>query len=104
MASRTSAQGWAVSAKQVLMQQVADETRVAFERRLERAQAPANRRPDCHKWVRSCLAFCTQSGHSPALPTSLGSILTKLAAKNQSVGRRSQIGADVRHPERVEAT
>ena len=35
----------AVSAKDVLMQQVAEETRVAFERRLERARVPAPERP-----------------------------------------------------------
>ncbi len=47
-----SAQAWAVSAKDVAMQQVARETWVAFERRLERAQVPAPQRPDYHRWTR----------------------------------------------------
>jgi hypothetical protein len=34
------------------MQQVARETWVAFERRLERAQVRASQRPDYHKWTR----------------------------------------------------
>ena len=46
--SPKSAPGWAESAKQVAMQQVARETWVAFERRLERAQVPVPQRPDYH--------------------------------------------------------
>jgi hypothetical protein len=34
------------------MQQVARETWVAFEQRLERAQVPAPQRPDYHRWTR----------------------------------------------------
>jgi hypothetical protein len=39
------------------MQQVARETWVAFERRLERAQVPAPQRPDYHRWVRFSWTF-----------------------------------------------
>jgi hypothetical protein len=53
------------------MQQVARETWVAFERRLERAQLPASQRPEYHKWVRFYFHFCTKYGYSPAWPTSL---------------------------------
>jgi len=48
LSSASSAPGWAVSAKHVAMQQVARETWVAFERRLERAQVPVPQRPDYH--------------------------------------------------------
>ena len=34
------------------MQQVARETWVAFEQRLERAQVPAPQRPEYHRWIR----------------------------------------------------
>jgi hypothetical protein len=57
---------------------------------------PADQRPDYHKWVRFYFHFCHKYGHSPALPTSLGPFLTKLASKNQSVGQRSQASAAVR--------
>ena len=77
------------------MQQVPADISAAFERRLDQAQVPANQRPDYHKWVRFYLDFCTKYGHSPALPTSLGPFLTKLAAKSQSVGQRSQASAAV---------
>lgn len=56
---------------------------------------PANQRPDYHKWARFYLDFCTKYGHSPALPTSLGPFLTKLAAKSQSVGQRCHASAAV---------
>ena len=46
LSSPSSAPGWAVSAKRIVLQQVAEETRVAFERRLERALVPAPQRPD----------------------------------------------------------
>ena len=72
------------------MQQVPADIWAAFERRLDRAQVPADQRPDYHKWVRFYCHFCAKYGHSPALPTSLGPFLTKLAAKNQSLGQRSQ--------------
>ena len=39
------------------MQQVARETWVAFEGRLERAQVPAPQRPDYHRWTRFYLDF-----------------------------------------------
>ena len=68
------------------MQQVARETWVAFERRLERAQVPAPQRPDYHRWTRFYLDFCHKYGHSPRSPTSLGPFLGKLAAKNQAFG------------------
>jgi hypothetical protein len=84
LSSSISAQGWAVSAKHVAMQQVARETWVSFERRLERAQVPAPQRPDYHKWTRFYLDFCHKYGHPPRSPTSFGSFLRKLAAKNQS--------------------
>ena len=72
------------------MQQVARETWVAFERRLERAQVPAPQRPDYHRWTRFYLDFCHKYGHPPRSPTSLGPFLGKLAAKNQSVEQRHQ--------------
>ena len=72
------------------MQQVARETWVAFERMLERAQVPAPQRPDYHKWTRFYLDFCHKYGHPPRSPTSLGSFLSKLAAKNQSAEQRHQ--------------
>jgi hypothetical protein len=68
------------------MQQVARETWVAFERRLERAQVPAPQRPDYHRWTRFYLDFCHKYGHPPRSPTSLGPFLGKLAAKNQACG------------------
>src|ERR1035437_4127441 len=64
LSSPISARGWAVSAKHVAMQQVARETWVAFERRLERAQVPAPQRPDYHKWTRFYLDFCHKYGSS----------------------------------------
>src|SRR5208337_4728482 len=67
LSSPTSAPGWAVSAKQVAMQQVARETWVAFERRLERAQVPAPQRPDYHKWTRFYLDFCQSYGHESVM-------------------------------------
>src|ERR1017187_9959688 len=90
LALPASAQAWAVSAKDVAMQQVARETWVAFEGRLERAKVPAPQRPDYHRWTRFYLDFCHKYGHPPRSPTSLGPFLGKLAAKNQSVGQRSQ--------------
>jgi hypothetical protein len=72
------------------MQQVAEETRVAFERRLERAQVPAPQRPDYHKWTRFYLDFCHEYGHPSRSPKSLGPFLSKLAAKNQSAEQRHQ--------------
>ena len=72
------------------MQQVPADISAAFQRRLDQAQVPADQRPDYRKWVGFCLDFCTQYRHSPALPTSLGPFLTRLAAKSQSVGQRSQ--------------
>jgi hypothetical protein len=71
------------------MQQVPADISAAFQRRLDQAQAPADQRPGYRKWVGLYLDFCTNYGHSPALPTSVGTFLTKLAAKNQSVGQRS---------------
>ena len=59
------------------MQQVARETWVAFERRLERAQVPAPQRPDYHKWTRFYLDFCHKYGHPPRSPTSLEPFLRK---------------------------
>jgi hypothetical protein len=72
------------------MQQVARETWVAFERRLERAQVPAAQRPDYHKWTRFYLDFCHKYRHPPRSLTSLGPFLSKLAAKNRSVEQRHQ--------------
>jgi hypothetical protein len=72
------------------MQQVARETWVAFERRLERAEVPAPQRPDYHKWTRFYLDFCHKYGHPPRSPTSLGPFLNKLAAKNQSAEQTHQ--------------
>ena len=88
LASPASAQGWAVSAIQVEMQQVARETWVAFERRLERAGVPAPQRPDYHKWSRFYLDFCHKYSHPPRSASILGPFLSKLATKNQSVERR----------------
>ena len=78
------------------MQQVSPDIWAAFERRLDQAQVPAGQRPGYLKWVRFYFDFCSKYGHSPALPTSLGPFLNKLAAKNQSVGRRIQASAAVR--------
>ena len=78
------------------MQQVPADIWAAFERRLDQAQVPAHQRPDYHKWVRFYFHFCHKYAHSPALPTSLGPFLTKLASRNQSVGQRSQASAAVR--------
>jgi hypothetical protein len=78
------------------MQQVARETWVAFERRLERARVPAPERPDYHKWTRFYLDFCHKHGHPPRSPTSLGPFLSKLAAKNQSVEQRHQAAHAIR--------
>jgi hypothetical protein len=78
------------------MQQVPADTSAAFQRRLDQAQVPADQRQDYQKWVCFYLDSCTKYGHSPALPTSLGPFLTKLAAKNQSVGQRNQAAAAVR--------
>ena len=72
------------------MQQVPADISAAFQRRLDQAQVPADQRPDYRKWVGFYLDGCTKYRHSPALPTSLGPFLTKLASKNQSVGRRRQ--------------
>jgi hypothetical protein len=49
------------------MQQVARETWVAFERRLERAQVPAPQRPDYHRWTRFYLDFCHKYGQALGL-------------------------------------
>ena len=72
------------------MQQVASETWVAYERRLERAQVPVPQRPEYHKWTRFHLDFCHKYGHPPRSPTSLAPFLSKLAAKNQSAEQRHQ--------------
>jgi hypothetical protein len=58
LSSPSFAPGWAVSAKPIVIQHVAEETRVAFERRLERARVPAPQRPDSQNWVRFYLDFC----------------------------------------------
>ena len=72
------------------MQPVARETRVAFERRLERAQVPAPERPDYDKWTRFYLDFCHKYDHPPRSCTSLGPFLSKLAAKGQSAEQSHQ--------------
>ena len=77
------------------MQQVPADIWAVFEPRLDQAQVPADQRPDYHKWVRFYFHFCHKYGHSPALSTSLGPFLAKLASKNQSVGQRSQASAAV---------
>ena len=78
------------------MEQVARETWVAYERRLERTLVPASQRPAYHKWTRFYLDFCHKYGHQPRSPTSLGPFLGKLAAKNQSVEQRDQAARAVR--------
>ena len=75
------------------MQQVARETWVAFERRLERAQVSASQRPDYHRWSRFYLDFCHKYGHPPRSPTSLDPFLSKLTAKNQSAEQRERNAA-----------
>ena len=89
------AQGWAVSAKSVAMQQVSAEVWATLERRLDEARVPAPQRPDCRKWVRFYLDFCHKYGHRAASPTSLDPFLAKLASKNQSVAQRNQASAAV---------
>src|SRR5206468_10873999 len=74
----------------VAMQQVARETWLAYERRLEGAQVPASQRADYHKWTRFYLDFCHKYGLGPRSPTSLGPFLSKLAARKQSVEQRNQ--------------
>jgi hypothetical protein len=44
------------------MQQVARETWVAFERRLERARVPAPQRPNYHKWTRFYTELAVRQG------------------------------------------
>ena len=78
------------------MQQVPADISAAFQRRLDQAQVPADQRPDYRKWVGFYLDGCTKYRHSPALPTSLRPFLTKLAAKNQSAGQRSQVAGWLR--------
>jgi Phage integrase, N-terminal SAM-like domain len=78
------------------MQQVAQETWIAFERRLEQAQVPAPQRPDYHKWTRFYLDFCQKYGHPPRSPASLGPFLNKLAARNQSAEQREQAAQAIR--------
>ena len=80
----------------VAMEEISRETWVAFEGRLDRAGVPVPDRPEYHKWVRFYFDFCHKYGHSPALSTSLGPFLTKLASKNQSVDQRSQASVAVR--------
>ena len=72
------------------MQQVPADIWTAFEWRLDQAQVPADQRPDYHKWARFYFDFCHKYGHSPAVATSLGPFLTKLASKNQSESQRRQ--------------
>jgi hypothetical protein len=70
------------------MQQVARETWVAFERRLERARVPAPQLPDKHKWnkwTRFYLDICHKCGHPSRSPMSFGPFLGKLAARNQAM-------------------
>jgi hypothetical protein len=66
------------------MQQVARETWVAFERRLERAQVPAPQRPDYHRWTRFYLDFCHKYGHPGQGRSSLLALLP--AVDNPSPG------------------
>ena len=66
------------------MQQVARETWVVYERRLERAGVPAPQLQDYHKWTRFCFDLCNKYSHPPRSPTSLGPFLTNLGDKNQS--------------------
>ena len=61
-----SAPGRAVSAAILAMQQVARETRVAFERQFARTQVPAPQRPDFHEWTHFCFGFCSKYGHPQA--------------------------------------
>jgi hypothetical protein len=86
------------------MQQVARETWIAFERRLERARVPVPQRPDYHKWTRFYLDFCHKYGHPPRSPTSLGPFLTKLASKGQSVVERNHASVAVRLHQRSNVT
>jgi len=78
------------------MQQVARETVVAYERRLEQAKVPAPQRPHYHKWTRFYLDFCHKYGHPPRAAASLTPFLHKLAAKNQSVQQREQAAHAIR--------
>jgi hypothetical protein len=86
--SLNSPQGGRYQPQIVPRRQVARETWVAYERRLERAQVPAPQRPDYHRWTRFYLGFCHKYGHPPRSPTSLGPFLNMLSAKNQSVEQR----------------
>ena len=74
----------------LLMQQVARETWVAYERRLERAEIPAPQRPGYHKWTRFYLDFCHKYGYPPRASGSLEPFLNKLVAKKQSAEATQQ--------------
>src|ERR1041385_6672523 len=78
------------------MQQVAKETWIAFDGRLERARVSLSQRPGYRRWVRFYLDFCHKYGHAPRSPESLEPFLAKLTAKNQSPAQRIQASDAVR--------
>src|SRR5437660_2397555 len=80
------------------MQQVARETWVAFERRLERAGVPAPQRPDYHKWTRFYLDFCHKYSHPPRSATSLVNGSDNRLARSEEKKRRPAVWSDFVRP------
>jgi integron integrase len=78
------------------MQYLDPELEAAIERRLVGARVPHAHHADYHKWFRSYLCFCQQSGYAPTVPTALGPFLTQLAGKGHSIDQRHQAGLAVR--------
>jgi hypothetical protein len=77
------------------MQKVAQETVLAYERRLDLAKVPPAQRPHYHKWTRFYLDFCHKYAHPPRSTNSLEPFLAKLAAKGQPLDQRQQAAAAV---------
>ena len=78
------------------MQDFSAQLVAAFERSLDRGKVPPNLRQEYHKWLRFYLMFCQKYAYSPALPTSLGPFLTRLAAKHQPIDQRHLAAAAIK--------
>jgi len=72
------------------MQQVAEETRVAFEGGWNGLGVPAPQRPALPEVGALLPRLLPQIRHPPRSPTSLGPFLGKLDAKHQSAEQRDQ--------------
>ncbi len=77
-------------------QQVPPEIACSFERRLNQAKVPAAQHPGDCPWLNLYFLFCQKFGYSPAVVTSLGPSLKKLAEKNYSIEDRRQASAAVK--------